>query len=190
MNGFWTSFSRDSAIGFCPIQTGRLFLTICRKIAFTENSVRETYRLNRGKTKNLAITGSNVCWIFFIFRSIEERCGVLHLSRLSIIRTWITRRSVPNFACVIVSSFLLIGCQSVSEFVAEDNLPSSRTSVSAYESIPKEKINSETRLLASQAVKALEDNNLELASNLINRALKLDITNSQLQFLNGLSVVI
>jgi Flp pilus assembly protein TadD len=109
----------------------------------------------------------------------------LHLSSLSIIRTLITRRSAPNFAPVLVSSFLLMSCQSVSEFVAENNLPSSRTSASVYESIPKEKINSETRLLVSQAVKALEENNLELASNLINRALKLDITNSQLQFLNG-----
>ena len=52
--------------------------------------------------------------------------------------------------------------------------------------IPKEKINSVPRKLVAQGVKAFDQRDFETASKLFNAALKLDIRNSYLHFLNAL----
>ncbi|MEQ8194109.1 MAG: hypothetical protein RIB59_06445, partial [Rhodospirillales bacterium] len=51
--------------------------------------------------------------------------------------------------------------------------------------IPLDKLDTEPRQLAAQGIKALEENKFEEASLAFNQALKLDITNSYLQFLNA-----
>lgn len=53
--------------------------------------------------------------------------------------------------------------------------------------IPKDKINSIPRKLAAEGVKALDKHEYKKASNLFNSALKLDIRNSYLHFLNALT---
>jgi Flp pilus assembly secretin CpaC len=55
----------------------------------------------------------------------------------------------------------------------------------AIKKIPPAKINTESRKFAAAAVEAIRANDLEKASEFTNNALRLEITNSYLQFLNG-----
>jgi hypothetical protein len=98
----------------------------------------------------------------------------------------VARGGLSIVANAFTSAFLLLGCESMGQGDAEKHLPSNPVSASVYDSIPQGKINSESRKLASQAVLALTENRLEDASKFINQALKLNISNAHLQFLNGL----
>jgi general secretion pathway protein D len=59
-------------------------------------------------------------------------------------------------------------------------------SATLSDAIPIEKNNTKIRNLVSDAVKLMENGDLPLASQKINQALKLDISNPYIQFLNGL----
>lgn len=63
--------------------------------------------------------------------------------------------------------------------------PPVRSGPDYFQSIPKDKLTSEPRRLVAKLVAALRDNDLEQASKFANQALALEITNSQLQFVNG-----
>ena len=53
--------------------------------------------------------------------------------------------------------------------------------------IPREKITTDTRALAAEGIWALQDGRIEQASQLFNTALRLDLSNSSLQFMNALT---
>lgn len=81
---------------------------------------------------------------------------------------------------------LLGGCQTISGGYEPANQPSSQVDASPYDSIPQNKITTESRELAAEAIQALGDKDYAEASKYINKALSRDVTNSYLQFLNGL----
>lgn len=60
-----------------------------------------------------------------------------------------------------------------------------RTGPDYFESIPDDKLTTEPRRIVAEAIAALREGDLEAASKHANRALSLEIANSQLQFLNG-----
>ena len=53
--------------------------------------------------------------------------------------------------------------------------------------IPTDRINTLPRQKAAEGIKALEQNNLPAASHAFNQALRMDVQNSYLQFLNALT---
>ncbi len=84
-----------------------------------------------------------------------------------------------SFIPVSMTMLLLIGgCETLGR--------NEQPVASVYKSIPQQKVNSEPRKLAASAIQALEEGRLEDASRFANSALRLDITNAGLQFLNGL----
>ncbi len=90
---------------------------------------------------------------------------------------------------ILAVSFIIItlaGCKTLSLSSDKSELPSGNMSSTLFDSIPIEKNNTEIRHLVSDAIKSLETNELALASQKINQALKLDVSNSNIQFLNGL----
>ena len=76
----------------------------------------------------------------------------------------------------MASSPLLVGCQTVGEKTAERPAADQ-----------KEVVDRVPRALATKGVELLRDGEYEKAGVVFNSALKLDITNSYLQFLNGLT---
>ncbi len=89
------------------------------------------------------------------------------------------RNSVAG-ACLVA----LMGCQS--SVLNNDSILNTQTSAtnSLFNTTPK---NSATQELVSKSIAALQDNRLDEASQFANQALKRDITNPDLQFLNGLT---
>ncbi len=53
--------------------------------------------------------------------------------------------------------------------------------------IPNDKVNSKTRLLVAEGIAAMDDGELEKASEFFNTALRLDLSNSHIHFMNGLT---
>ncbi|MEX0827922.1 MAG: hypothetical protein WD005_03115, partial [Haliea sp.] len=105
-------------------------------------------------------------------------------------------RALIRTACVIgLGTAVLAGCQTLDAVTGAADpagTPSRQTGTRDASVIPKlsefiplDKIDTEPRHLAAQGIKALEENKLKEASRAFNQALKLDITNSHLQFLNG-----
>ncbi|MBE0529447.1 MAG: hypothetical protein IH626_01385 [Rhodospirillales bacterium] len=86
-------------------------------------------------------------------------------------------------SALMLSTFLVAGCQTAGvdggPVTAAAEADPTAISLTAQTSAVKELVRAGTR--------ALEDGKLEEASRLINLALKLDITNSDLQFFNGLT---
>lgn len=98
--------------------------------------------------------------------------------------TWIIG-PVLGIACLGLGSCSgLSGGLSGAQFPAFHN--TTVTEVPAAK-IPREKINTPARKRAADGLVALEKNKLRVASNHFNEALKLDIQNSYLHFLNGLT---
>ena len=92
----------------------------------------------------------------------------------------------PLVLAVSLAVITLAGCKTSSLSSSKSELPSGNMSSTLFDAIPIEKNNTEIRNLVSEAVRSLETNELALASQKINQALKLDVSNSNIQFLNGL----
>lgn len=90
------------------------------------------------------------------------------------IKRIIGKSRARGFALLTGCALILSGCQT---FGTEETV-STR---------PDVKSPIESRTIATRGVQALREGDLELASRLFNGALKLDIQNSYLQFLNGLA---
>ncbi len=99
-------------------------------------------------------------------------------------------------ACALgVGATVLTGCQTLDGMKsAFDSSPNAATETAQHaisanlklsKFIPLDKLDTEPRMLAAKGLKALEADRIGDASDAFNQALKLDITNSYLQFLNG-----
>ncbi len=74
------------------------------------------------------------------------------------------------------------------DFDYEENLQNGlKLPAQLSQSIPKDKVNTATRALAAEGILALEDGRLEEASHFFNTALRLELNNSTLQFMNALT---
>lgn len=89
-----------------------------------------------------------------------------------------------------IATMGLAGCGTMGGFGHNDainplaaKLPSTRLS----ESVPSEKINTASRQLAAEGIKALDAKDYRKASDIFNLAVKTDMTNSYLHFLNGVA---
>lgn len=102
--------------------------------------------------------------------AIQRRKGVQGLG----IKRIIGKSRIGGFALLAGCAFFLAGCQTF----GGDKTVSSR---------PEGKSPIESRSIATRGVQALREGDLELASRLFNGALKLEVSNSYLQFLNGLA---
>jgi len=117
---------------------------------------------------------------------------------------------MKNFLLLSCASLLLAGCQhgkfpfdissninsdpsietewASDGFDYEDTIQNGlRLRAKISQSIPKDKINTSTRALAAEGIVALEEGELEEASHLFNTALRLELNNSSLQFMNALT---
>lgn len=83
---------------------------------------------------------------------------------------------------VAVAAVVLCGCQNQEKLVIN-----ATPGFSLASTIPKDKVTSLPRRLAAEGIAALDRGEVVEASAAFNKALKLDITNSQLQFLNALA---
>jgi tetratricopeptide (TPR) repeat protein len=90
------------------------------------------------------------------------------------IKQIIGKSRAGGFAVLAACAIFLSGCQTLG---TEKNVSARPQSTSPIES----------RSIATRGVQALREGDLELASRMFNGALKLDIQNSYLQFLNGLA---
>lgn len=93
---------------------------------------------------------------------------------------------------VVAGIMLLGGCASLnnsSGYGAKmpENLSDKIPQTDLFASIPKEKLNSATRQLAAEGVKALDAKDYRKASEIFNLAVKTEITNSYLHFMNGVA---
>ena len=90
------------------------------------------------------------------------------------------RRQARLGASVLALGLLAAGCQTDGMFGAQPP-----QTVSTIRDIPADKINTDSRRYAALAIDALKKDDLDGASSYINNALRLEINNSYLQFLNG-----
>ncbi|APW43432.1 hypothetical protein RS694_13425 [Rhodoferax saidenbachensis] len=66
-------------------------------------------------------------------------------------------------------------------------MASAQPNTNLYSSIPKEKLNTAPRMLAAEGIKALDAKDYKKASDLFNLAVKTDMSNSYLHFLNAVA---
>lgn len=105
----------------------------------------------------------------------------------------VARNGISTKVALIPALLAVGGCGSVSEVRMADapsgyHMPSLHQSANALaDSIPRDKLTSASRQLAKEGIKALDGKEYEKASALFNLALKTDINNSYLHFLNGLT---
>ena len=98
--------------------------------------------------------------------------------------TLYARRLFGRSALIGASLIVLAGCQTLGlDFTAATNV--NAVSEQPVIGVPAE--DSAIQVLVQKSVDALEDGDLTDASQFINLALKLDVTNPDLQFLNGLT---
>lgn len=98
-------------------------------------------------------------------------------------------RSVSTLLSILVSVGL-VGCESMGGLARseqESPLASAQPKTNLYSSIPKEKLTSAPRMLAAEGIKALDAKDYKKASDLFNLAVKTDMSNSYLHFLNGVA---
>lgn len=84
----------------------------------------------------------------------------------------------------------LAGCESMGGLVRGDRIQAAANRQPAtrlYEAIPDGQLNTASRQLAAEGIKALDATDYRKASDLFNLAVKTDITNSYLHFLNGVA---
>lgn len=89
-----------------------------------------------------------------------------------------------SLGLALLATTLLSGCQALE---VANGVEQDEPTALPHATIPEHKIKSEQRRLAALGVEALDEGRLKEASDLFNRATKLDIKNSTLQFLNGLA---
>lgn len=97
----------------------------------------------------------------------------------------------PTVAVIIALTFLA-GCQSLNNKVFNDTtLPTSLAEqlpqTHLLDSIPREKLNTATRQLTAEGIKALDAKDYRKASDIFNLAVKTEMTNSYLHFLNAVA---
>ncbi len=95
-------------------------------------------------------------------------------------------------SAVITGFMVLGGCQSLNKFSRNDaslptNLSDQMPKTHLFDSVPKDKLNTATRQIASEGIKALDAKDYRRASDIFNLAVKSDMTNSYLHFLNGVA---
>jgi Flp pilus assembly protein TadD len=98
-------------------------------------------------------------------------------------------RSVSTLLSILVSVGL-VGCESMGGLARseqESPLASAQPKTNLYSSIPKDKLTTAPRLLAAEGIKALDAKDYKKASDLFNMAVKTDMSNSYLHFLNGVA---
>lgn len=102
-----------------------------------------------------------------------------------------TRRVWPLYQGLVAGAFALTltGCNLGTGFGSGfgDGPRTSRASFEMPRNVPAGSINTVARQAAADGLKALDDGRLEDASRHFNMALKLEISRSELQFLNGLT---
>lgn len=90
----------------------------------------------------------------------------------------------------VVLSVGLAGCDtlgSLAKSEPDSPLASAQPKTNLYSSIPKEKLNTAPRMLAAEGIKALDAKDYKKASDLFNLAVKTDMSNSYLHFLNAVA---
>jgi Flp pilus assembly protein TadD len=102
--------------------------------------------------------------------------------------------ALPTCRAATVLSVLLsvglAGCSTVGSLAKnepESPLASAQPKTNLYSSIPKEKLNTAPRMLAAEGIKALDAKDYKKASDLFNLAVKTDMSNSYLHFLNAVA---
>ena len=95
-----------------------------------------------------------------------------------------SKRTFLIAASALALAVGLSGCQTLEEGFGGFNLDDSKPTVELRD-IPEGKINTDSRRFAAESVKMIKAGDLEKASVLANNALRLEINNSYLQFLNG-----
>jgi tetratricopeptide (TPR) repeat protein len=112
---------------------------------------------------------------------------------LAAYRKLVAPQRLTTKLALIPALLALGGCNTLSEFRTSEapsgyyvpSLHQSATKLS--EAIPQDKLTNAARQLAKEGIKALDAKEYEKASALFNMALKTDINNSYLHFLNGLT---
>jgi Flp pilus assembly protein TadD len=106
------------------------------------------------------------------------------------------QRAIPaaSLGVLLASTALLTtGCETLGGFARNDSeqMPASLATqlpqTHLLASIPKDKINTASRQLAADGIKALDAKDYRKASEIFNLAVKTDITNSYLHFLNAVA---
>ncbi len=95
---------------------------------------------------------------------------------------------VSKSAGVCLLATALLSCQTLDDYYPA--ISANKTSVPSFEltqDVPVALVNTEPRKLTFDGIKALEKGDLDVAKENFNKALKMDIRNSNLQFLNALT---
>lgn len=103
------------------------------------------------------------------------------------------QRTVASRIALLGAAVLLGGCETfgIGSLTRGENLPASLAEqmpkTHLLDAVPKEKLNTASRQLAAEGIKALDARDYRKASEIFNLAVKTDITNSYLHFLNGVA---
>lgn len=101
-------------------------------------------------------------------------------------------RPLASLITIISTATVLGGCASLGDSYHRDdksatNLTAQMPQTHLFASIPKGKLNTASRQLAAEGIKALDAKDYRKASDIFNLAVKVDMTNSYLHFLNGVA---
>lgn len=96
---------------------------------------------------------------------------------------------VMNGVLMALMAVGIAGCQGTTGLARLDLNPLAAhlPSTQLRQAVPEEKINTASRQLAAEGLKALDANDFRKASDIFNLAVKTDMTNSYLHFLNGVA---
>ena len=109
----------------------------------------------------------------------------MYLRRANLFCSFISNVNLRSLVKTISAIVILSGCQTIDFGPARKDAVPEDKYTSLSDLIPKDKVNNDVRRLVSEAVDAIDESRLAEASRKINQALKLDVTNPYLQFLNG-----
>jgi len=107
--------------------------------------------------------------------------------------TTFRRRPIVSAIVLLGAATLLGGCETFNGLARGDgealpvSLAARMPDTRLLEAVPKEKINSASRQLAVEGLRALDAKDYRKASDIFNLAVKTDMTNSYLHFLNGVA---
>src|SRR5471032_1672634 len=98
-----------------------------------------------------------------------------------------TPRFAPavNSILAVAVALSLGGCQTTGSMYGARDSEMTRPADRLYARIPQNRLSTPTRKLTADGIKALDDRDYDMASNIFNLAVKTDITNSQLHLLNA-----
>lgn len=105
---------------------------------------------------------------------------------------WPEMKAIAISVSLALGSLALGGCETMTGLTRKSlDEPSPAVAQlppgNLYARIPKDKLTSAARQIAAEGVKALDERKYEKASNLFNLAVKVDMTNSYLHFMNGVT---